>query len=112
MSRLSQHPKLRKVVGKFIDQFPHKLAAMDTALADRNLDELSQLAHWLKGAGGSVGFDDYFEPSRELETACKDGDLALAAQWLQVIRGLAARMVLDAPPDLDHPSVHPTGIHA
>ena len=112
VSRLSQHPKLRKVVGKFIDQFPNKLAAMDTALAAQDLDELSQLAHWLKGAGGSVGFDDYFEPSRELETACKDGDLAQAAQWLQAIRGLAARMVLDAPPAPDQLSAHPTGIHA
>ncbi len=112
VSRLSQHPKLRKVVGKFIDQFPAKQAAMDAALAVQDLDELAQLAHWLKGAGGSVGFDDYFEPSRELETACKDGDLAQAAHWLLAIRAIAARMVLDAPPDAHQPSDHPTGIHA
>ena len=112
VSRLSQHPKLRKVVAKFIDQFPTKQAAMDTALARQDLEELSQLAHWLKGAGGSVGFDDYFEPSRELEVACKDSDLTQAAHWLQAIRAIAARMVLDAPPDTSNPSDHPTGIHA
>ena len=112
VSRLSHHPKLRRVVAKFIDQFPAKLAAMDAALARQDLEELSQLAHWLKGAGGSVGFDDYFEPSRELEVACKDSDLTQAAHWLQAIRAIAARMVLDAPPDTPNPSDHPTGIHA
>ena len=112
VSRLSQHPKLRKVVAKFIDQFPTKQVAMETALARQDLEELSQLAHWLKGAGGSVGFDDYFEPSRELETACKEGNPAQAAHWLQAIRAIAARMVLDAPPDTSNPSDHPTGIHA
>jgi PAS domain S-box-containing protein len=97
VSRLSQHPKLRNVVRKFIEQFPAKLAAMDEALAQNNLAELALLAHWLKGAGGSVGFDDFFEPARELEQACKDDNATQAARHMQAVHALSRRMTLDAP---------------
>jgi len=97
VSRLSQHPKLRKVVHKFIEQFPVKQAAMEAALASGDLAALALLAHWLKGAGGSVGFDSYFEPARDLELACHDGDTARAAQHLKTIQGLSQRMTLDDP---------------
>jgi PAS domain S-box-containing protein len=96
VSRLAQHPKLRQVVRKFIDQFPAKLQAMEKALAGDDLTELALLAHWLKGAGGSVGFDAYFEPARELEAACKANDTHQAAHWLQNICQLAGRMTLEA----------------
>ncbi|MFT3858309.1 MAG: ATP-binding protein [Aquabacterium sp.] len=97
VSRLSQHPKLRNVVRRFIDQFPTKQQAMETAMAHNDWEELAQLAHWLKGAGGSVGFDDFFAPARDLETACKDRHKELASRHLVVIRSLAQRMTLDAP---------------
>ncbi len=96
VSRLAQHPKLRQVVRKFIDQFPAKLQAMEKAFAQDDLNELALLAHWLKGAGGSVGFDEFFEPARELENACKAPDHEQAGQWLRIICQLAGRMVLDA----------------
>jgi PAS domain S-box-containing protein len=95
VSRLSQHPKLRQVVARFIEQFPHKLSAMDTALRQQDLTHLAELAHWLKGAGGSVGFDAYFEPAKDLETACKSGSLSDAERQLKTIRALRDRMVLD-----------------
>jgi PAS domain S-box-containing protein len=97
VSRLAQHPKLRNVVRKFIEQFPAKLVAMDEALAQHNLAELALLAHWLKGAGGSVGFDDFFEPARELEQACKDDNAVQAARHMQAVHALSRRMTLDAP---------------
>jgi PAS domain S-box-containing protein len=97
VSRLSQHPKLRNVVRRFIEQFPAKEQAMDDALAEANWEELAQLAHWLKGAGGSVGFDALFEPARDLEVACKDRHTEMAARHLGVIHALSRRMTLDAP---------------
>jgi PAS domain S-box-containing protein len=97
ISRLSQHPKLRKVVSKFIEQFPARHAAMEDALSRGDFEELGQLAHWLKGAGGSVGFDDYFEPAKGLEQACKDASLAQASRDMFTIGDIARRMVLDDP---------------
>jgi CheY-like chemotaxis protein len=103
VSRLSQHPKLRQVVARFIEQFPTKLSAMDAALQQQNLHQLAELAHWLKGAGGSVGFDAYFEPAKELEAACKAGLLNDAGRQLLNIRALRDRMVLDASDALPAP---------
>jgi PAS domain S-box-containing protein len=96
VSRLSQHPKLRKVVQKFIEQFPVRLAAMDAALASGDLAALALLAHWLKGAGGSVGFDAYLEPARDMEEACHGGSIEQASRHLEAIKGLSRRMRLDA----------------
>ncbi|MBA4111259.1 MAG: hypothetical protein C0487_16895 [Leptothrix sp. (in: Bacteria)] len=98
VSRLSQHPKLRKVVTRFMDEFPGKLALMKQSLDQNDLKELALHAHWLKGAGGSVGFDAYFEPARHLEAACTVDDAVQAGHWLQHIEELGQRMVLDAPP--------------
>ena len=95
VSRLSQHPRLRQVVRKFIDQLPQKLAAMDAACEAQDMEELGNLAHWLKGAGGSVGFDEYFEPSREMELACRSAQLDVVKRHLQAIHHLQRRMVLD-----------------
>jgi PAS domain S-box-containing protein len=103
VSRLSQHPKLRQVVVRFIEQFPTKLRAMDAALQAQDFQQLAELAHWLKGAGGSVGFDAYFEPAKELEHACKTGLMSDAQRHLMNIRALRDRMVLDATDTLPQP---------
>ena len=95
-SRLATHPRLARVAADFCTKLPGKLDEMQAALDDGRLDALGTLAHWLKGAGGSVGYDALFDPSRELEAAAKAGDGVLAAQCLERLRGLGAR--LEAPP--------------
>jgi CheY-like chemotaxis protein len=105
VSRLSKHPKLRQVVVRFIEQFPTKLRAMEAALQAQDLHQLAELAHWLKGAGGSVGFDAYFEPAKDLELACKAGHAPDAQRQLLSIRALRDRMVLDATDSLPTPWV-------
>jgi signal transduction histidine kinase/DNA-binding NarL/FixJ family response regulator/HPt (histidine-containing phosphotransfer) domain-containing protein len=98
VSRLAHHPKLQNVARKFVTQLPDKLAAMDAALAAGRLDELGDLAHWLKGAGGSVGFDECFEPARDLEAAARGADAAAAARELTRIHALGRRLTADPAP--------------
>ena len=86
VSRLAGHPKLAAIAGRFCDQLPGKLAEMNAAAERRDHLELGSLAHWLKGAGGSMGFDDLFEPSKALETAAKAGDdAAVAAELTRLV---------------------------
>jgi signal transduction histidine kinase/DNA-binding NarL/FixJ family response regulator len=92
-SRLASHPKLAKVAANFCAQLPGKLSEMEAALRASEHAELAALAHWLKGAGGSVGFDALFEPARELETAAKSGDADQARASLAQLRALSARLV-------------------
>jgi CheY-like chemotaxis protein len=97
VSRLASNPRLAAVVRRFAASLPAKLVEMEVALAGRSFAELAALAHWLKGGGGSVGYDAFFEPSRALEEAARQADAALAQQQLNIIGDLADRLVV---PDL------------
>jgi PAS domain S-box-containing protein len=94
VSRLAGHARLVRVVRTFGQTLPEKLQAMDAALAAGRLDELAALAHWLKGAGGTVGFDEFFEPARQFEQHARAGRLPELADSLRELHGLAARLVI------------------
>jgi PAS domain S-box-containing protein len=98
VSRFANHPKLRPAVRRFAGRLDEQLSAMDAALAAGDLKELTALAHWLKGAGGTVGYDDFTAPARNLEMLAKGGDAQGAVAALREVRGLARRLV---PPDDD-----------
>ena len=93
-SRLANHPKLARIVGRFVDQLPPKLAQMDEAIKGGDMAELSALAHWLKGAGGSMGFDDLFEPARVLEEAAHRSDAVSARAAMQLLHHLEQGILL------------------
>jgi CheY-like chemotaxis protein len=97
-SRLAKHPRLQHVVRSFALQLPSKLQAMDKALAAGDLAELAQLAHWLKGAGGTVGYDVFFEPARDFELHTQAGDQRAMRASLNELHGLAARLVIPPAP--------------
>jgi PAS domain S-box-containing protein len=88
VSRLASHPKLGRIVARFVEQLPDKLAQMDSAVTRADMQELASLAHWLKGAGGSVGFDDLYEPAKALELAAKADDRPAALQVMADLHGL------------------------
>jgi PAS domain S-box-containing protein len=96
VSRLARHPRLQHVVRSFALQLPGRLQAMDDALARHDLAELESLAHWLKGAGGTVGYDAFFEPARDFEQHAKAADAPAMRASLAELRGLAARIVIPA----------------
>ena len=92
-SRLAAHPRLARVAATFCAQLPDKLQAMQALLQAGDHGALAAQAHWLKGAGGTVGYDAFFEPARELEHAAKASDAAAAAAALQALSALARRIV-------------------
>jgi HPt (histidine-containing phosphotransfer) domain-containing protein len=104
MSRLAEHPRLRGVVRKFGLQLGERLEIIEEAHACRDYEQLVQLAHWLKGAAGTVGFDEFTEPARALEQAARNHDAAQLASALTGVRDLAQRLVIpdgeQAAPDL------------
>lgn len=94
VSRLADHPRLSRVVRTFGRTLPVKLAAMQSALDDGRLNDLADLAHWLKGAGGTVGFDVFFEPAREFERLARAGDASELERVMRQIQALARRIVI------------------
>jgi CheY-like chemotaxis protein len=98
VSRMAGHAKLGRIVGRFVEQLPARLVQMDEAAARADMVELAALAHWLKGAGGSMGFDALFEPAKALELAAKSADAALASATLADLHHIERRILMGAAP--------------
>ena len=81
-----------EIVVEFVDYLRDLLEKMNSAAASENWQDLSQLAHSLKGAGGPAGFDDFTEPSRLLETAAKSEQLESIPESIASLHELAARI--------------------
>jgi signal transduction histidine kinase/DNA-binding NarL/FixJ family response regulator len=96
VSRLGgNNHKFAKVISRFVGRLEEQLPAMDEAFWAKDFESIAKLAHWLKGAGGTVGFDVFYEPASELESAAKTMDLPAIERQLQQIHGLAARLVIE-----------------
>jgi len=86
-------PDFREIIGEFIEIFHQKLSAMEEALAREDLDDLAALAHWLKGSGGTAGFDTLTLSAKRIEKLAKQHQRAPLEGALQDLRELAARIV-------------------
>jgi len=72
-SRLAvQNPAFRPIILKFIARLDTKLNQLEAAISCNDLNEVAQIAHWLKGSGGTVGFDIFTEPAAEMERDAKN----------------------------------------
>ncbi len=93
VSRLASNPRLRPVVDKFVDRMGVQLEAMENAWKTQDYKALAELAHWLKGAGGTVGFDVFTEPAKQLEQLAKAGTEQGLNEVIGELRDLTSRIV-------------------
>ncbi|MBI2227662.1 MAG: response regulator [Deltaproteobacteria bacterium] len=95
VSRLAaNNPRFRPIVEKFARRLTDQLEAMSKAWNDRDFEELAGLAHWLKGAGGTVGFDAFTEPALALEQLAKAQNTEEVEATIDGLRQLASRIVV------------------
>ncbi|MGH8614579.1 MAG: response regulator, partial [Gammaproteobacteria bacterium] len=94
VSRLADHPRLRAVARQFVNRLEKQLVACERAWEARDFEELAALAHWLKGTGGTVGFDAFTEPAQELELLAKARSEVQTAAVIAKLRALASRVVV------------------
>lgn len=94
VSRLAVEKKYHRLIIMFVAKLKEQMELMHHLLAKENMQELGNLAHWLKGAGGTVGFSDFTKPAAQLETCAKDGDKNGAADFIALLQGITDRIVL------------------
>jgi PAS domain S-box-containing protein len=82
-------PRFRQIVQHFIERLPDRLDEMQAARKADDLDGLAEIAHWLKGAGGTVGFDCFTQPAQHLEELARQGRAEGIDSCLQEIARLA-----------------------
>jgi PAS domain S-box-containing protein len=96
-SRFADNAKLAPIVGRFAGRLSEQLGHARSAAERSDLDEVQRLAHWLAGAAGTVGYDDFTPPARELEAAAKSGDHAAAAAVLQRLHRMSEQLEIPEP---------------
>ncbi len=90
-------PEFRDIVIRFVDRLESQIATMRAALSAKDAHQLANLSHWLKGAGGTVGFGILSELGRDLETSVKARDWFQMGDLLDQLEAHSRRIVV---PDL------------
>ena len=73
-SPLGSDPDLAEIVALFVEEMPGRVSHLRGQFACANWDELARLAHQLKGAAGSYGFDQITPFAARLEKAICNGE--------------------------------------
>jgi PAS domain S-box-containing protein len=74
VSRLADNPRMQRLIERFLERLYEEGAAMRRAWEQDDLPGLSEAAQWLKGAGGTLGFDMFTAPAKELESLARNAD--------------------------------------
>jgi HPt (histidine-containing phosphotransfer) domain-containing protein len=98
VSDLAAIPKFQRIILAFIEKLEKQVVKMEKAWQQGDLAELAELAHWLKGAGGSVGYSDFTAPAGELEKFARSRQKEQTGRMLERVGCLAKAIV---PPDME-----------
>jgi HPt (histidine-containing phosphotransfer) domain-containing protein len=92
VSELAGDPDMAELVGMFVAGLPDKLAALEKAMSENDLDALRSLAHKLNGAGGGYGSPTITQAARNLEAGVKaHDDMNELRRRFQELAGLCRR---------------------
>lgn len=82
------------IVVEFVPHLGHKLQEMKAQLSEQKFEELARNAHWLKGAAGSVGFDEFNRPAAVLEKSAQRREESACRDLLSFVHSLFERIVI------------------
>lgn len=91
-SRFAGNARLVPIVRKFAARLRQQLRNTQEAVAAGDLAEVERLAHWLAGAAGTVGYDAFTGPAREMESAARAGEAARVEGLLQRLVQMAGQL--------------------
>ncbi len=93
----TEDPEFAEIVAEFVERLGQQLKAIRQAWDSNALDDLARLAHWVKGSGGTAGFDALTAPARALEFAAKEGQLDAIGTAVATLQGIVDRIAVDSP---------------
>ena len=87
-----------EILAEFGHALDAKHEAMEQAAEAQDFAELAELAHWLKGAGGTCGYPQFSRPAIDLENASKSTQIDDVIAHLKKIKSLRDRIELPTHP--------------
>ena len=89
----AEDEEFREIVIEFVDRLRSKIVEMRSAQSSNACQRMAQLAHWLKGAGGTAGFNQFTKPASLLEAAALQNDSAACSSHVSTLEEIASRLV-------------------
>jgi len=90
-----QNKKFETIAKQFAKRLEDMLVQMQDCADKADYDSLAKHAHWLKGSGGTVGFNEFIGPARALEEAAKQSDAHGSHSNLAIISDIHSRISFD-----------------
>ena len=90
----SNNPSFRPIIECFVTRLDEQLEEMRAACVESDWGKLSEIAHWLHGSGGTMGFKCFSDPAQRLGQHAKGRQLADAECVVDEISMLADRIVV------------------
>lgn len=87
-------PDILEIAQDFVQALQTRLPQMRQSLDAAEFESLARDAHWLKGVGGSAGFEHFVDPSYGLQRSAEAKDSDACREQLGSIFSLAARIRL------------------
>jgi len=84
--------EFREIVVDFVPRLHDKLRQMLAAQERDDFPELAQLAHWLKGSAGTMGFHPLVHPADNLQRAAQAKATTDCREWLGHVEQLIQRI--------------------
>lgn len=82
-------PEFREIVVQFVEGLPAMISEMLVAWQERDFSNLRELAHKLKGTGGTVGFPQFTDPAGRLQDLAEFNTEAGVQESLEELTVLA-----------------------
>jgi signal transduction histidine kinase/HPt (histidine-containing phosphotransfer) domain-containing protein len=67
-----ERPEIRRIVRNFVTKLSERLDQCAVAIDQADRQAVKEFAHWLKGAGGTMGLHCFTDPARQLEQLAVD----------------------------------------
>ncbi len=91
---IDEDAEFTEIAQEFADRLQAEFPTISVALQNRSTEKLFAFAHWLRGAGGTVGFHTFTGPAGELSRAVKQGQWTEAEAVVRHLRQLHSRIRL------------------
>ena len=85
-------PVFRDFATRFVQKVSDSLPEIESAIENADAEKLSNLAHWIKGTGGTVGLNGLTEIGRDLHTFAKSKDFPGACILVLELRAVLATL--------------------
>jgi HPt (histidine-containing phosphotransfer) domain-containing protein len=93
-SRYASNVRISPIVRKFAGVLHEQLELAGAAQSSGNMEALARFGHWLAGTAGTVGYDAFTLPARELQALAKRSDAQAAATTLGQLIRMASLLVV------------------